>query len=131
MDLVLLDDNILLISRFNRVFLFDKINKHMSLNIPLLKEICETPGAPGREERVRKLVLREIEQLTDSFEIDNIGNVIGVRKGRTDKRVIRQPITAAAETIHLEARCSSTLTYCYSFSFEPLAKLGFLFKIKA
>ncbi|MEM7038276.1 MAG: M42 family peptidase, partial [Bacteroidota bacterium] len=37
----------------------------MTLNIPLLKEICETPGAPGREERVRKVVLREIEGLVD------------------------------------------------------------------
>lgn len=60
----------------------------MALNIPLLKEICETPGAPGRENRIRSVVLREIESLVDEFSVDNLGNVIAVKKGRTDKRVM-------------------------------------------
>ena len=60
----------------------------MTLNIPLLKEICETPGAPGREERIRKVVIREIEPLVDELSVDNLGNVIAVKKGRSDKRVM-------------------------------------------
>ena len=60
----------------------------MNLNIPLLKEICETPGAPGREEPIRKVVLREVKSLADEVSVDNLGNVIAVKKGRSDKRVM-------------------------------------------
>lgn len=61
----------------------------MALNIPLLKEICETPGAPGREERIRKIVLREVAGLADEVSVDNMGNVICLRYGRNrSKRVM-------------------------------------------
>lgn len=60
----------------------------MSLNLPLLKEICETPGAPGYEHRIRKVVTREIANLVDEFSIDNLGNVIAVKRGKSDKRVM-------------------------------------------
>ncbi len=60
----------------------------MALNIPLPKEICETPGAPGHEDRVRRLVIREIASLVDEFHTDNLGNVIGLRKGKTNKKVM-------------------------------------------
>lgn len=60
----------------------------MSLNIPLLKEICETPGAPGREEPIRQVVLREITPLVDEVSVDNLGNVIAIMKGRNDDRVM-------------------------------------------
>ena len=36
------------------------------ININLLKNICETPGAPGFEDQVRSLVLKEIEGLVDT-----------------------------------------------------------------
>lgn len=55
------------------------------MNIELLAEICKTPGAPGYEEKVRKVVLREIENLCDRIEIDNMGNVYAFRKGKSDK----------------------------------------------
>ena len=51
------------------------------INIGLLKEICEESGAPGFEENIRKIVLREIEGLVDEVEIDNLGNVIALKKG--------------------------------------------------
>ena len=60
----------------------------MSLNIALLKEICETPGAPGFEEPIRKLVLRELQSLVDHIEIDNMGNVLALKKGKSDKKVM-------------------------------------------
>ena len=60
----------------------------MSLNISLLKEICETPGAPGREFRVRKLVRKEVESLVDESHIDNLGNLITLKKGRHNKKVM-------------------------------------------
>lgn len=60
----------------------------MKLNIDLLNKICTTPGAPGFEQRVRELVLREIEGLVDEIEIDNMGNVYAIRRGNADKRVM-------------------------------------------
>ena len=51
------------------------------VDIKLLKNICETPGAPGFESRVRNLVFKEIENCVDDINIDNMGNVIALKKG--------------------------------------------------
>jgi len=58
------------------------------IDIQLLKAICETPGAPGFEQRIRELVLREETPLVDEVSIDNMGNVIAVRRGKERKRVM-------------------------------------------
>lgn len=58
------------------------------LNIELLSKICKVPGAPGFEQRVRTLVIEELEGLVDEWSIDPMGNVIAVKKGATDKRVM-------------------------------------------
>ncbi len=60
----------------------------MSLNIPLLKEICETAGAPGFENRIREIVLREVTPLVDRVTVDNLGNVTAFKKGREAKKVM-------------------------------------------
>lgn len=59
-----------------------------NINTPLLKEICEAPGAPGHEQKIREIVIREIESLVDDIRIDNMGNVIALKKGKEDKRVM-------------------------------------------
>ncbi len=51
------------------------------INVDLLKTICEVNGAPGFEDPVRKIVIKEIEELVDEFSIDNMGNVIAIKKG--------------------------------------------------
>ena len=58
------------------------------INIELLAELCEVAGAPGYENRVRKIVLREIENLVDEIKIDNMGNVSAIKKGKKNKRVM-------------------------------------------
>lgn len=60
----------------------------MSLNIDLLAKICKTPGAPGFEQKVRALVLEELEGLVDQVELDNMGNVYAIKKGKSDKKVM-------------------------------------------
>lgn len=60
----------------------------MSINVVLLKEICEIAGAPGFESRVREIVLREIRPLCDDISIDNMGNVTALKKGRERKKVM-------------------------------------------
>ncbi len=52
------------------------------INVPLLKTICELPGVPGHEQKVREKVMTEIKPFVDSIEIDNMGNVIGYKKGK-------------------------------------------------
>ncbi len=58
------------------------------INVELLKSICETPGAPGFEQRIRELVISEVRPLVDQVEIDAMGNVLAIKKGKADKRVM-------------------------------------------
>ncbi|MBK7409685.1 MAG: M42 family metallopeptidase [Saprospirales bacterium] len=58
------------------------------INVALLKKICEIPGAPGFEQRIRTLVLAEVTPLVDHVEVDPMGNVIAVKKGKEPKRVM-------------------------------------------
>jgi endoglucanase len=60
----------------------------MNLNIELLREICEAPGAPGYENKIRNIIQREIKGLADENRIDNIGNVIASRTGSGGPRLI-------------------------------------------
>jgi len=53
----------------------------MPINTPLLKIISETSGAPGFEKRIRDVVIKEISGLVDSIKVDNLGNLIAVKKG--------------------------------------------------
>jgi tetrahedral aminopeptidase len=55
----------------------------------LLKELCETPGIPGREERLRAIVRRELEPILDEVRVDAMGNLIAVaRKDGAPKLMI-------------------------------------------
>lgn len=60
----------------------------MSINVNLLKEICEVAGAPGFEQRVRNIVKREVAPLVDELKTDNLGNVIAVKKGKAEKKIM-------------------------------------------
>jgi len=51
------------------------------INVSLLKQICEIPGAPGFEKPVRDLVISLVTPLVDEVRVDNIGNVIAIKKG--------------------------------------------------
>lgn len=55
------------------------------MNFDLLKKLCETPGIPSREEKMREIVIEELRPLVDSLSIDAMGNVIGIKKGKTPK----------------------------------------------
>ncbi|QMU58369.1 MAG: M20/M25/M40 family metallo-hydrolase [Boseongicola sp.] len=52
------------------------------MNTELLKRLCETPGVPGHEERVRDLILSEVEGLFDEVRQDPMGSLHCVRKGK-------------------------------------------------
>lgn len=52
------------------------------MNVDLLARLCETPGVPGREERVRALIEKEVVGLFDSVETDPMGSLICRRRPR-------------------------------------------------
>jgi len=58
------------------------------INVDLLKRICEAPGAPGYEHRIREIVLELVTPLVDKVRVDRMGNVIALKKGQEDKRVM-------------------------------------------
>ena len=58
------------------------------INVPLLKKICEAPGAPGFEQRIRQLVIDELSALSVELSTDAMGNVTAHKKGQSDKRVM-------------------------------------------
>ncbi len=55
------------------------------MNFDLLKRLCETPGVPGREERVRALIEKEVAGLFDDVRTDPMGSLICRRGLRAAK----------------------------------------------
>jgi endoglucanase len=53
----------------------------MELDLVLLRKLCETPGAPGREERIRQVVVEALSPICDEMHVDVLGNVIGRKRG--------------------------------------------------
>lgn len=58
------------------------------IDFQLLKKICELPGAPGFEQPIRAFVLEQVRPLVDEVSVDPMGNVIAVKKGKSEKRVM-------------------------------------------
>lgn len=58
------------------------------LNIPLMQRICETPGTSGFEQPIREVILKEIKGLADEVTVDNMGNIVAIKKGNEPKKVM-------------------------------------------
>ena len=58
----------------------------MAIDVDLLAKICKAPGAPGFEIEIRKLVLKELKGLADDVRIDNMGNVVALKKGKDSSK---------------------------------------------
>lgn len=56
----------------------------MPLDVALLSKICEAPGAPGYEQRIRKLIIDEVRPLVDEVEVDNMGNVYAIKRAKNN-----------------------------------------------
>lgn len=52
-----------------------------TVNLELLKQICETPGIAGREDRVRAVVADALRPLVDDLRVDALGSVVGTKRG--------------------------------------------------
>lgn len=53
----------------------------------LLEELTETSGVPGYEDRVRELVVEELEDSVDRVRTDAMGNVVGTLEGDSEYSV--------------------------------------------
>ncbi|MCM8746373.1 M42 family metallopeptidase [Thermomicrobium sp. CFH 73360] len=60
----------------------------MELDWQLLERLCEAPGVPGHEERVAAIVHSALQPLVDELRSDAMGNLIGIRRGRADRRIM-------------------------------------------
>jgi tetrahedral aminopeptidase len=69
------------------------------INTALLKEICEVAGAPGREQAVREIVFRELNNIGAEISTDNMGNVTVMKKGTKESGTKRVMIAAHMDEI--------------------------------
>lgn len=60
----------------------------MEINFKLLKQISETPGTSGFESKIRNLIIKELKGLVDDISIDNLGNIIALKKGQSRTKVL-------------------------------------------
>ncbi|MBK9995029.1 MAG: M42 family metallopeptidase [Saprospiraceae bacterium] len=58
------------------------------LDIELLKRICNTPGVSGFEQKIRALILEEIQDCVDHIEVDALGNIIAEKKGKSNRKLL-------------------------------------------
>ncbi|NME69834.1 M42 family metallopeptidase [Flammeovirga aprica] len=54
------------------------------IDLPLLKKISETAGAPGFEKQVRHLLIDTLKDIVDEFYVDNMGNLITIKKSKAE-----------------------------------------------
>jgi len=66
------------------------------MNIKLLEKLCLTAGVPGREHRIRKLILDEIKGLFDKVTVDPMGSIIAVKKPTTKVKGSPKKVMLAA-----------------------------------
>ena len=75
----------------------------------LLKELCEASGVPGREERLRRIVRRELKGVADEIRVDGLGNVIASKRATCCKTANKLMIAAHMDEIgfvvsHIDAK---------------------------
>ncbi len=58
------------------------------IDLALLDKICSTPGTSGYEKRIRDFVVEAATPLCDEVQIDAMGNVLAIKKGKKDLRVM-------------------------------------------
>lgn len=102
--------------------------KKPAVNVDLLKRLCETPGVPGREERVRELIESEIKGLFDSVETDVMGNLICRRAASPGKK--HKGMTSAEPRAIAEKRPTRVMLLCHmdeiGFYVSSIDDKGFL-----
>ena len=60
------------------------------MNIELLRKLCNAFGPSGMEDEVRDIIIEEIKDHCERYEIDKVGNLIVYKKGKksSDKKIL-------------------------------------------
>lgn len=58
------------------------------IDIQLLSEVCKVAGAPGYEQRIREKIIAEVTPYVDEVQTDAMGNVIAIKRGKSDQKVM-------------------------------------------
>lgn len=58
------------------------------MNIGLLKKLCDTPGLPGNEDKIREIFINEINKHTTDIKTDILGNAIARIQGDGPRLVL-------------------------------------------
>ena len=58
------------------------------MNVELLAKICEIPGASGFENKVREFVKEQVAGYVDELDIDHMGNLYAIKRGKESKSVM-------------------------------------------
>lgn len=53
-------------------------------SIKLLEKLCMADGISGNEDEVRDIIKNEIKSCSDEIKFDNLGSIIGIKKGEKD-----------------------------------------------
>jgi len=68
----------------------------------LLKQLTQTPAVPGREQRMRDLIMEQAKPLFDDMQVDPMGSIIAVRhprpKGAGSKKKTSKKKASASST---------------------------------
>lgn len=54
-------------------------------NMDLMEELCMAPGISGFEDEIAAIIERELKDVADTIERDNMGNLIATKKGKKNK----------------------------------------------
>ena len=92
------------------------------LNTKLLAEICEVAGAPGHEQRVREIVLREITSLVDEIKMDNMGNIVAIKKGKRLEQEEMKVLVSNLFACNFPSICPSGNPTIINLAFNDITK---------
>ena len=70
-----------------------------TLDLPTLKELCEMAGAPGFEHGIRTYLQEQLDGVVDEMFVDNIGNLVTVKKGHDNPEGKRVMLAAHMDEI--------------------------------
>ncbi len=87
------------------------------LTMDLMRRLTETPGGPGDETAVRDIIARAIHPYVDELTVDNMGNLIAIKRGQG---VSNQQVVVAA---HMD-EVAFMITHIDSDGFLHIAPSG-------
>lgn len=70
------------------------------MQIGLLRELCETPGLPGAEEPVKKIVISKLREFTQDIMEDALGNVIAHIPGNGPRLLVDAHMDEVGFMVH-------------------------------